>query len=194
VENLISWGDIVPESQSVQELSNFPYASFVEFQQALKSGDVALGIERIIPYQLVSAGALSQNAYYFSMILSWCFVWVAIPMIALSWSTMEWWSLGLIPLGWISTLISRPWSTPLIILAVIIATGYWGFYLSMSTVAWYGMAWIIMWFLTCGLFNWCSNKVNERLRTDEQFFIKLWPTKVLFLKMKSGETLWPDMA
>lgn len=138
------------DPQSVAGLRNFPFGSFDEFQEALKTGEVGLGIDRYVPFKIVSAGGRSTGGALFATIATWCWLWAVAPFFFVTWPVLGWWSLGMIAVGIVSAVFSRPWTAAWFVVVVGGATIY-GFVASHPFLAWYGVAWLVVWFIRCGV-------------------------------------------
>ncbi len=179
------------EPQRTGYLPNLPYRSFVELQRAVKDGKVSIGIERDQPFKLASGGYLSRAAYWLTVVTSFCWLWSEVPLIYFAWPSLGWLSLMLMPLGFASTLVSRPWSPQLVLSLPIAATAI-GFVGELPVLGWFGAAWVIACAFTLGTYLWCERMVMRRLATDEEFFAAVWATGSVRLETGSAARPWPD--
>lgn len=182
-------------ASTVEELVGFPFASFDEVRQAVESDKVRFSISQQLAREVVMLGAvpLSKGDMVFLNVMPWCWLWGSAILMVIAWSALGWSTLVLPVVALVSFFINRPWTARTIAFFAIGLT-LWGSTSNNPLLGWSGGAWLIVWFLSNGWQNWCTDRVRERLWEDEDFFVKAYLDRIVVLYLtKSGERVTPSL-
>jgi hypothetical protein len=176
--------------ESMQELSNnwvaFPFETFSDLRHALRTGAASLSPRQDVARNWALSADLGRGGRIFALAFSWCFLWAGAIMVALSWGPVGWLALALLPVAFLSFMINRPWTSPIIALAAIAVTGF-GFFGGVPFAAWAGGTWLLVWFLSNGWQNWCTDRFKEHLESDEAFFMHGYQNRWVAVLTKDGK-------
>jgi hypothetical protein len=178
----------------VQELEGFPFSSFAELQQATSSGVAWLSPRQDVARDWagsVDANLAGFNRWFFIACL-YCWLWGGLITAGLAWSALGVGALVLPLVALMSFLINRPWTSPHVTFGAIGLIA-WGAFGGQPLLGWAGGTWLLIWFLSNGWQNWCTDRFKERLRTDESFFVRHYIRGDVAVQLKSGERVMEPM-
>jgi hypothetical protein len=180
----------LPIPTKVQDLEGFPFESFDELQQSLASGAVRLSAAQDRARVWVGSAdfPLSGPQRWFHYIFSWCWLWSSLILSAFAWPILGTKALLLPIVALTSFFINRPWTTAWVTFIAIGLTA-WGVLSGNTLLAWAGGAWLLVWFLSNGWQNWCTDRFTELLGADEEFFTRMYFARNVALVLESGEQL-----
>lgn len=178
------------EATRVDGLEDFPFGTFSELQDALASGDAHISVDQSVARDLVLAGGvgLSRGEHWFSTIFSFCWLWGGIGVAAAAWSSLGLSATLLAVVCLASFLVNRPWTSATVTYTAIGLT-LWGALGGNAFLVWGGGAWLVVWFLSNGWQNWCTDRVSDRARDGEEFFVRMYVARHLAVVLKSGERI-----
>ncbi|MBI4494172.1 MAG: hypothetical protein HY690_15395 [Chloroflexi bacterium] len=178
---------------TVADLPGFPFGSFSELQAALQTRAASLSPRQDIARTYAGSVAANFSAFErtFFTVFMLCWLWGGAIMVALGWGTLGTSSLALMVVAFASFIINRPWTTPIITFIAVAATA-WGAFGGQPFLAWTGGTWLLVWFLSNGWQNWCTDRFKDRLAVDEPFFVASYLSRWVAVVLKGGERLMAE--
>ena len=153
---------------NLADIPGCPYSNIEDIRRAHTSKEAIISVDKSFCINWVDLPGTNPSYVIkiFHFTLSWAMLWVGIVLSIISWHTIGVKGLLLIPVSLLAGLYCRPWRG---YLSWFIALGLLIF--TKGLLSWFGGAWLLTAFLVSGWYEWCADRLTEKILKNESLLI-----------------------